>query len=188
MIKIGITGSLASGKTTTSKILSFRRGPLFSADKAVKDLYKNKHFKSLVSKKFEVKNNSQLKKSLKNLILKNKNNIKKLEKIIHPLVRKKMKKFTVQNRKKKLLFYEIPLLIESKLMKHFHVIVFIKAKKQLRFRRFQSKSADKKLFDLLNNKQMNDVKKIKFCNYVVVNEKNLNILKKNLLAIISKYE
>ena len=38
MIKIGITGSLASGKTTASKILSFRRGPLFSADKAVKEL------------------------------------------------------------------------------------------------------------------------------------------------------
>ena len=188
MIKIGITGSLASGKTTASKILSFRRGPLFSADKAVKDLYKNKHFKSLVSKKFKVKNNSKLKKSLKNLILKNKNNIRKLEKIIHPMVRKKMKNFTARNRNKKLLFYEIPLLIESKLMKHFNVIVFIKAKKQLRLRRFQSKSGDKKLFNLLNNKQINDVKKIKFCNHVVVNEKNLNILKKNLLVIINKYE
>ena len=64
MIKIGITGSLASGKTTASKILSSSRGPLFSADKAVKDLYKNKHFKSLVSRKFRIKNNSQLKKSL----------------------------------------------------------------------------------------------------------------------------
>ena len=188
MIKVGITGSLASGKTTASKVLSSRRGPLFSADRAVKDLYKNKHFKSLVSKKFKVKNNSKLKKSLKNLILKNKNNIKKLEKIIHPMVRKKMKNFTARNRNKKLLFYEIPLLIESKLMKYFNVIVFIKAKKQLRLRRFQSKSGDKKLFNLLNNKQINDVKKIKFCNHVVVNEKNLNILKKNLLVIINKYE
>ena len=42
MIKIGITGSLASGKTTASKILSFKRGPLFSADKTVKELYQNK--------------------------------------------------------------------------------------------------------------------------------------------------
>ena len=33
MIKIGITGSVASGKTTASKIISSRRGPLFSADK-----------------------------------------------------------------------------------------------------------------------------------------------------------
>tara|TARA_X000001036_G_scaffold312428_1_gene291015 strand:+ start:10 stop:576 length:567 start_codon:yes stop_codon:yes gene_type:complete len=188
MIKIGITGSLASGKTTASKILSSKRGPIFSADKAVKELYKNKHFKSLVSKKFKIKNNSQLKKSLKKLILKNKNNINKLERIIHPLVRKKMKNFTVKNKNKKLLFYEIPLLIESKLMKNFNSVVFIKAKKQLRLKRFLSKSGDKKLFNLFNNKQMNDTKKIKFCDHVVVNEKNLNILKMNLLAIISKYE
>jgi len=187
MIRIGITGSLASGKTTASKILSFRRGPLFSADKAVKDLYKKKYFKSLISKKFKIKNNSQLKKSLKKLIIRNKDNIKKLERIIHPLVRKKMKDFTSQNKNKKLLFYEIPLLIESKLIKYFNVVVFIKAKKQLRFRRFQSKSADKRLFNLLNNKQMNDKDKVKFCDHVVVNEKNLNILKKNLLVIMSKY-
>ena len=43
MIKVGITGSLASGKTTASKILSNRRVPLFSADLVVKDLYKNKN-------------------------------------------------------------------------------------------------------------------------------------------------
>ena len=188
MIKIGITGSLASGKTTASKILSSKRGPLFSADKAVKELYKNKNFKSLVSKRFKIKNNSQLKKSLKKLILKNKNNISKLERLVHPLVRKKMKKFTSNNKNKKLLFYEIPLLIESKLMKNFNLVVFIKAKKQLRLKRFLSKSGDKKLFNLLNNKQMNDIKKIQFCDHVVVNEKNLNILKMNLLAIISKYE
>ena len=99
-----------------------------------------------------------------------------------------MKNFTSQNRNKLLLFYEIPLLIESKLTKHFNVIVFIKAKKPLRLKRFQSKNGDKKLFNLLNNKQVNDTKKIKFCDHVVVNEKNLNILKKNLLAIINKYE
>ena len=93
MIKIGITGSLASGKTTASKILSSRRGPLFCADTIVKELYKNKNFKSLVSKKFKIKNNNQIKTSLKKLILKNKKNIKKLEKIIHPLVRKKNEKF-----------------------------------------------------------------------------------------------
>ena len=68
------------------------------------------------------------------------------------------------------------------------MIIFIKAKKQLRLKRFKSKSGDKKLFNLLNNKQMNDEKKIKFCDHTVVNEKNLNILKKKLLVIINRYE
>ena len=188
MIKIGITGSLASGKTTASKILSYKRGPLFSADTAVKELYQNKNFKSIIQKKFGIKDNKDIKKSLKELILKNKRNLKILEKIIHPQVRKKMRKFTLLNKHKKILFYEIPLLIESKLMKFFNVIIFIKSKRELRLKRFKAKRGDKKLFSLLNKKQMNDQTKIKLCDYVVVNEKNLSILKKNLSIIMSKYE
>ena len=99
-----------------------------------------------------------------------------------------MKSFTSQNRNKRFLFYEIPLLIESKLMKHFNIVIFIKAKKKLRLKRFQSKRGNKKLFYLLNNKQMKDKQKIKFCDHVVVNENNLSVLKKNLFAIIDKYE
>ena len=95
-----------------------------------------------------------------------------------------MKNFTSVNKNKRFLFYEIPLLIESKLMKYFNIIIFIKAKKKLRLKRFLSKSGDKKLFNLLNNKQMNDTKKIKYCDYIVVNEKNLNILKNNLSVYI----
>ena len=188
MIKIGITGSLSSGKTTASKILSTGRGPLFSADNAVQEIYKNKNFKIFISKKFRVKNNKQLKSSLKKLILKNKANLSKLEKIIHPLVRKKMMKFTLKNKNKKMLFYEIPLLIEIKLTKFFNTVVFIKSKYKIRLERFKSKRGNKKMFDLLDNKQMKDHKKIKFCDHVVVNEKNLKILKKNLSTIITKYE
>ena len=99
-----------------------------------------------------------------------------------------MKNFTSQNKNKRFLFYEIPLLIESNLMKHFNVVFFIKAKKQLRLKRFQSKGGDKTLFNLLNNKQMNEKKKIKFCDHVIVNENNLSILKKKLSVIIDKYE
>ena len=186
-MKIGITGSLASGKTTASKILSFKRGPLFSADKVVKELYKNNRFKLLIKKKFKI-DNDKIKKTLKEIILRNKKNIKKLEMMTHPLVRKKMNDFTLKNKNKKNLFYEIPLLIESKLMKNFDIILFIKAKKKLRLKRFKLKGGDEKLFTFLNNKQLSDQKKIKFCDYIVVNEKNLNFLKKKLSAIMKKYE
>ena len=49
MIKIGITGSISSGKTTVSKILSAGKGPFFSADTVVKKLYQNKRFKENIS-------------------------------------------------------------------------------------------------------------------------------------------
>jgi dephospho-CoA kinase len=187
MIKIGITGSISSGKTTASKIISNKKRPLFSADKTVKDLYKNNNFKKLIIKKFNIKNKTDVKKSIKKKIFKNKVNIKKLEKIIHPIVRKKMRKFSFKNKKKRIIFFEIPLLIESKLMSYFDVIIFIKAKRKLRLKRFNAKGGDEKLFNIMNKRQLLDKKKIKFCDHVVVNEKNFNILKKNLLDIIDLY-
>ena len=35
MIKIGITGSISSGKSTVSKFLSENKHPIFNADKSV---------------------------------------------------------------------------------------------------------------------------------------------------------
>ncbi len=62
MKKIGITGSIASGKTTASKLLSKGRGPLFSADDYVKKLYKKKYFKRKIVRKLGLKNISNFKK------------------------------------------------------------------------------------------------------------------------------
>ena len=188
MKKIGITGSLASGKTTASKILSFKKGPLFSADKVVKKLYQNKNFKKLLIKKLKIKNNSNLKRVLRKKILSDKVYLTKLEKIIHPLVRAQMKNFLKRNKSKKFVFFEIPLLVESKLTKKFDIIIYIRTKKSLRLRRFKSKGGSKRLFDILDKKQMSDQNKMKYCDHVVVNNKNLVILKKNLLYILSKYE
>ncbi len=186
MKKIGITGSIASGKTTASKILARGKYPLFSADNEVKKLYRNKDFKDLILNKFKIKKTLIIKQILKKKILDNKSNLKKLEKIIHPFVRKEMRKFKVKNKKKKFVFFEIPLLVESKLMKKFDIVIFIKAKTDLRLKRFISKGGNKKLFQILNKKQLSDKKKEKHSDYVVVNEKNKIILKKRLLDIVKK--
>ena len=119
MIKIGITGSLASGKSTVAKLISRNRYPVFSADKTVKALYKKRNFINKVKKKFDFKNTKNLKKKVKNLIKKDKRALKELELIIHPLVRREMKAFMKKKRNFKIGIFEIPLLIESKLMKFF---------------------------------------------------------------------
>ena len=57
------------------------------------------------------------KKELIKILLKNKSNLKKIIKIIHPLVRIQMNKFLKKNSKKKLVVLDIPLLVENKLYK-----------------------------------------------------------------------
>ena len=99
MIKIGITGSLASGKTTASQILSYGRGPLFSADQVVTNLYKNKKFVQKLIKKFNLNKNENIKEQIKFKLKENKNNFKKLEKTIHPLVRREMRSYLKKRNK-----------------------------------------------------------------------------------------
>ncbi len=188
MIKIGITGSIASGKTTAARIFAGKRYPLFNADKEVKDFYNQKHFKSKISKKFKIQSTKNIKSKIKKIIINNKVLIKDVEKIIHPLVRRKIKIFIKKNKKKKFIFFEIPLLIESKLMKDYDVIIFINSKKKIRLKRYLKKGRDKKIFNLLDKRQLPPSKKIKFCDYVINNNKNLKKLKKVIKSIKTKYE
>ena len=188
MIRIGITGSLSSGKTTASKIISQKKGPLFSADRVVRKLYSKKKFKIMLSNKLDIEIKRNFKNAIKISIYNNLYNLKKLEKIIHPIVRKEMQVFAKKHFKKKFLFFEIPLLIESKLQKRFDIIIFIKCSKNLRLKRYLSKGGNAKLFNLLDNLQIKDTIKAKYCKHVIVNNKSLSILKKNLLNIIRLYE
>ena len=84
MIKVGITGSLASGKSTATKILSAFKGPFFSADAVVKKLYTKNKFKKIIIKNFNLKNSLNIKKLLKEKIIEDKSNIKKLRNPLYP--------------------------------------------------------------------------------------------------------
>ena len=188
MIKIGITGSIASGKTTSSKLISSKLGPLFNADIIVKKLYRKKDFKRFIAKKLNFKFNTKFQMNLRNKILYNKENLNKLEKLIHPLVRKEMLIFLKKNKKKKFLFFEIPLLVESKLNKYFDKIIFIKSNKKLRLKRYILKGGSVKLFNLLDSKQIKDRIKMKLCDYVITNNTSLSILKSKIKNIVKIYE
>ena len=108
--------------------------------------------------------------------------------MIHPLVRKEMFKFIKKKKKKDFVFLEIPLLIENNLEKNFDVIFYIKAKKNIRLKRFSLKGGNKRLFHILDKKQLSDAKKKKNCDHIIVNDKNLKFLKKSLSDIFMQYE
>jgi len=186
MIKIGITGSIASGKTTVAKLLAGKKCSLFNADDEVRSIYKTFIFKKTIQKKFNLNSKKNIKEKIKKIVVKDKKNLKKIEKIVHPFVRKRMKNFVKKNRNKKALIFEIPLLVESKLMKNFNKIIFVNSKKKLRLKRYLKKGKNKKIFNLLDKRQLPPVKKIKFSDYIVNNNGSLKKLKKNVMFIAKK--
>ena len=54
-------------------------------------------------------------------------------------------------------------------------------------RRFKKDGGNEKLFNILNSKQLSDKEKVKYSHHMVVNEKDLKFLKKNLTDIIKFY-
>jgi len=187
MIKIGITGSLASGKSTVAKLMSRNRYPIFSADKTVKAFYKKRTFVNKAKKKFNFKNTKNLKKKVKNLIKKDKKALKQLELIVHPLVRREMRAFMRSKKNIKIKIFEIPLLIESKLTKYFNVIVFVGAKKNIRLKRYIAAGGDKKIFTILEKRQNKPSKKIKISDHVIYNNQSIKNLKKRVKFLMNKY-
>jgi len=186
MIVIGITGSIGSGKSTVVRLIAKKKYPFFSADKAVLNLYKDKKFVKLLIKKFNLNKKKKIKPQIKSIIKKKNDNIRKLESIFHPLVRKKMNDFL--KTKAKILILEIPLLIEKKLNKYFDVVVFVDAKKKIRLKRYLKYNKDERTFQILNKKQLSATTKKKFCDVVIKNNSSLAVLKKNVKKYAENHE
>ena len=185
MIKIGITGSMSSGKSTVSNFLGKRNIPIFSADAEVNKIYKNKYFLKKIKKFFVFKNSLNIKTQVKKKIKDDHKKLEILEKVIHPLVRKKMVLFLKTRKHAKFCICEIPLLIENKLNKYFDYVIFVDAKKSIRLNRYIKKGGIKKIFLALNKRQLSRKKKILKSNYVINNNSSLKELKKNVKILFN---
>ena len=95
-----------------------------------------------------------------------------------------MLKFIKKNKKCIYVVLEVPLLVENKLMRYFDFIIFVGAKKKIRLNRYKKKGGNKFFFSLLEKRQLNPNKKSKFCDHIIVNNKDINILKKKIKYII----
>lgn len=186
MIIFGITGSIASGKTTVTNLMAGKKYPIFSADKVVSNLYKKKKFNKILIKKFKLDSKKKIKNQIKKILEKNKNNLSKLEYIVHPFVRKEMTDFI--RKKNKMLFLEIPLLIESKLNKYFDKLIFVGANKNLRQKRYIKKKGDKKTFILLDKRQLSSAVKRDACDHTIENNYSLAILRKDVKNLMNIYD
>ena len=129
MIRIGILGDIGSGKSYVAKNFGY---PVFNADLEVGRLYKkdrkifNKLRKVLPKYicSFPINKNE-----ISSAILANKSNLKKIIKIVHLEIRKKMNIFLKKNINKKIVILDIPLLLENKINKKNDILVFVQSKK-----------------------------------------------------------
>ena len=191
MIKIAIIGDIGSGKSFIAKQFGF---PVFSADKEVNKIYKNNKncFKSLKSQLPKYISSFPIKKNeLGKAILDSQNNLQKIIKIVHPLVRDSMNRFLNKNKNKKFLVLDIPLFLENKLNKKKNILIFVSAKKKEIQKRLRKRpNYNPKIFNKLRKFQLPLEFKKKKSNFIIKNNfkiisvrKSVRILKGKILNI-----
>ena len=187
MIRIGIIGRIGSGKSYVSKRLGF---PVFDADLEVNKIYKKnkKCFKKLnkILPNYIISYPIKKEEILK-AILSNNRNSKKIGKVIHPEVNLRMNKFIKNNKKKKFIILDVPLLIENKINKKKDILVFIDAKKKEINKRLKKRIGyNKKIIRILKKLQLPVEFKRKKSQFIIKNNFKTNSIKKNVKMILKK--
>ena len=139
MIRIGILGEIGSGKSYLAQRFGY---PVFNADLEVSKLYKqNKNVFNKLRKKLPkyIFSFPIQKVEISSAILANKTNLKKIVKIVHLEVRKKMKAFLKKNKKKKIIILDIPLLLENKINNKKDILVYVQSNRSFVLKRLKKR-------------------------------------------------
>ncbi len=187
MIRIGLVGDIGSGKSYIAKNFGY---PVFNADYEVGKLYKNnriifKKIKKILPKYFSSfpLNKNEMTKA----ILSNNDNLKKIVKIVHIEVKKKMNIFLNKNINKKIVILDIPLLLENKLNKRNDVIIFVEAKtNDIEKRLKKRKNFNKKLIKKFKRIQLPLDQKKRKSNFIIKNDFTNRSVKREIKKILNK--
>ena len=187
MIRIGILGDIGSGKSYIAAKFGY---PVFNADHEVSRIYKN-------NKKIFIKLNKILpkyinvcpvnKKQIINAILSNKTNFKKVIKVVHEEVRKKLKLFIKKNKKKKAIILDIPLLLENKINNKTDILIFVESKKkEIQKRLIRRGNFDRKLLNKFRKIQLHPNYKKRKSHFIIKNDFKTRKVNKSIKEILNK--
>ena len=187
MIRIGILGDIGSGKSYVAQNFGY---PVFNADHEVAKLYKNDKniFNKLKIKLPKYIHSFPIKKTeVSNAILSNKNNLKKIIKIVHIEIRKKLNNFLKKNKNKKIVILDIPLLLENKINKKKDILVFVQSKKSSILKNLKKrKSFNKKLLKKFREIQLPLNYKKKKSDFIIKNNFTKKSIKDGIKGILKE--
>jgi len=186
VIALGIVGEIGSGKTYVSKVFKHYGYNVFDADKVVHNIYKKNAFiNQKISRIFKLKSKRVNLKDLVNVIIKNPSNIFKLNRIIHPEVKKKLLDFIRKNKKEKLIILDIPLLLETNFKYFADIVVFVDTADKILSNLRKKRKINIKLINVLKKYHFNKEKKKTLSDFIIKNT-NLSFLKSQTRSILNK--
>ncbi len=143
MLVVGLTGGIGSGKSLAAQFFAELGALVIDADQLARHAIErgSEGFDELIATFGDsILNNGLVdRRALGELVFRDSEAKKKLEGIIHPIVRREFEEAVQSLEKNEVLIYEIPLLFETKAMDRFDYIVTVEADMQLRKERLLKK-------------------------------------------------
>ena len=194
MIVIGITGGIASGKSTASSILKKEYNAyVFDADKEAKLLLSNQEVSEKIIQSFpDLKSTDP--KEISKIVFKNEDNQKKLNNIVHPVLRVEMMKRIdrVRNQKKHPIFInDAALIIESGSYEYYHdsgaYLILLTTSESIRIKRALSRGnlSEKSIRERIRL-QWDDEKKKDYADYTIENNGSVDDLRSTIRFLVKE--
>jgi dephospho-CoA kinase len=171
MMIVGLTGSMAMGKSTAANYLKSRGVPVFDSDAAVHALYEGEAVETIEQAFPGVAQGGRVdRKKLGEAIAGDAEALARLEAIVHPMVRRKQRDFilTEELRGADLVILDIPLLFESGAERLCDAVIVVSAPEEVQRERLAARKGmtPEKIDDLLS-RQMPDAEKRARADFVV---------------------
>lgn len=172
-MNIGITGSIACGKSTVSNYLKEKGYTIIDADKLGHIALTSDEVKEKLKKSFGytiLENNEISREKLGKLVFGNNENLKVLNSIVHPYIRKIILQLQEKHRDERLVFLDIALLFEAGFEDLVEKIIVVHVDEKIQLARLMSRNAlskEQAMFRIESQMSSND--KSKLGNYVINN-------------------
>ncbi len=190
---IGITGGIATGKTTVKVELQNRGYKVLCSDEIVHEILQKKSVIQKIVKQFgqvTLPDGAIDRKALGEIVFNSTSKLEQLNKIVHPEVFLEIDRILLKEKKleTKIVFIDMPLLFETAPISMFSsvIVVYTSAKQQLT-RLINRNNLTKEAAYKRIKSQMSLTKKISRADFVVDNTKEISSLKKqidNILKIV----
>lgn len=188
---IGLTGGIATGKSTASKILQNKGINIICADTLVKEVYALSESIEFVAKTFPsaIKNNLINFSKLREIAFGNKENINLLEVYIYSKLEQVfIEKYKTLNNSN-FIIYDVPLLFEKNIHKSIDLSVCVHCSQEEQIKRVVKRdNISIELAKRIINKQMHINDKINHADLLIDNSKDIHSLKnqiENFILLLS---
>lgn len=182
MLKVAITGNIASGKSRVEEILKNKSFNVLDVDEVAHDLLKNITIKEQIMVAFNgydiIENDEISRSKMGKLVFTNEQLRKTLESILYPTIKNKIIDFFERLSDVKMAFVSIPLLFEAKFENLFDKIILVYSDDDIRLERLMKRN------DLSPEQAQNRIdiqmyqdEKLALVDFVIYNNKTLDDLK-----------